>query len=83
MTPPLITLLNAEAEITYIALRNLRIILEMTPDLLGDEIKIFFCKYNDATFVKTEKLEMMVRLCTERHVDTLLGELKESLFFFS
>lgn len=40
-------------------------------------MRVFFCKYNDPPYVKVEKLEIMVRLATERSVDVLLGELKE------
>jgi AP-1 complex subunit beta-1 len=40
-------------------------------------MRVFFCKYNDPPYVKVEKLEIMVRLASEKNVDTLLGELKE------
>lgn len=40
-------------------------------------MRVFFCKYNDPEYVKVEKLEIMVRLASEKNVDTLLGELKE------
>lgn len=40
-------------------------------------MRVFFCKYNDPPYVKVEKLDVMVRLASERNVDTLLGELKE------
>lgn len=40
-------------------------------------MRVFFCKYNDPPYVKVEKLDIMVRLATDRNVDILLGELKE------
>ncbi|KAA1068586.1 beta-adaptin [Puccinia graminis f. sp. tritici] len=40
-------------------------------------MRVFFCKYNDPAYVKVEKLDIMVKLVTEKTVDTLLSELKE------
>jgi|TARA_B100001142_G_scaffold330259_1_gene397392 vesicle coat complex subunit len=54
-----VTLLSAEAEIQYIALRNINLIIEKYPNILQNEIKVFFCKYNDPIYVKHEKLETM------------------------
>jgi AP-1 complex subunit beta-1 len=38
---------------------------------------VFFCKYNDPIYVKMEKLEIMVKLASERNIDQELMELKE------
>lgn len=38
---------------------------------------MFFCKYNDPIYVKLEKLEIMIKLCTEDNIDTVLMEFKE------
>lgn len=38
---------------------------------------MFFCKYNDPIYVKMEKLEIIIRLASERNVDQVLLELKE------
>lgn len=51
--------------------------MQKRPDVLANEMRVFFCKYNDPPYVKVEKLEIMVRLASDRNVDTLLGELKE------
>lgn len=40
-------------------------------------MRVFFCKYNDPAYVKLEKLDIMVKLSSEKNVDTLLSELKE------
>lgn len=61
----------------WVALRNINLLLQKRPDILANEMRVFFCKYNDPSYVKVEKLEIMVRLANERNVDTLLGELKE------
>ncbi|KNE72785.1 hypothetical protein AMAG_17113 [Allomyces macrogynus ATCC 38327] len=77
MSPPLVTLLASTPEMTYVALRNISIILQRRPDVLANEIRVFFCKYNDPPYVKLEKLDVMMRLTSERNVDAVLTELKE------
>ncbi|ORZ29684.1 AP-2 complex subunit beta-like protein [Catenaria anguillulae PL171] len=77
MSPPLVTLLASGPELTYIALRNINIILQKRPAVLSNEIRVFFCKYNDPQYVKMEKLDIMMRLATEANVDAVLNELKE------
>lgn len=52
-------------------------LLQKRPDLLSNEMRVFFCKYNDPLYVKVEKLDIMVRLASESNVDALLSELKE------
>ncbi|ORZ25158.1 adaptin N terminal region-domain-containing protein [Absidia repens] len=77
MAPPLVTLLSSPPEVQYIALRNINLVLQRRPEVLSNEMRVFFCKYNDPPYVKMEKLEIMVRLCNDRNVDQLLSELKE------
>ncbi|KAJ2331772.1 beta-adaptin [Coemansia sp. RSA 2681] len=77
MVPPLITLLSSEPEIQYVALRNINLILQRHPKMLSKEIRVFFCKYNDPIYVKYEKLDVLVRICSERNTEPLLNELKE------
>jgi len=77
MAPPLVTLLSSEPEIQYVALRNINLIVQKRPTILAHEIKVFFCKYNDPIYVKMEKLEIMIKLASERNVDQVLMELKE------
>ncbi|KAK4686995.1 AP-1 complex subunit beta-1, partial [Tremellales sp. Uapishka_1] len=77
MAPPLVTLVSSAPEVQWVALRNINLLLQKRPDILANEMRVFFCKYNDPPYVKVEKLEIMVRLASEKNVDTLLGELKE------
>lgn len=77
MAPPLVTLVSSAPEVQWVALRNINLILQQRPDVLSNEMRVFFCKYNDPGYVKLEKLEIMVKLCTEKNIDTLLSELKE------
>lgn len=77
LAPPLVTLLNSEPEIQYVALRNINLIVQRRPEILTNEIKVFFCKYNDPIYVKMEKLEIIIRLVKEKNIDQVLLELKE------
>ncbi|CAH7668396.1 adaptin N terminal region-domain-containing protein [Phakopsora pachyrhizi] len=77
MAPPLVTLVSSAPEVQWVALRNINLILQRRPDVLQNEMRVFFCKYNDPAYVKVEKLDIMVKLVTEKTVDTLLSELKE------
>jgi len=78
LSPPLVTMVNtAEPELCYVALRNVNLIVQRDQRILENEIKIFFCRYNDPPYVKQEKLEIMIRLVSDRTVDQVLLELKE------
>ena len=101
LAPPLVTLLNSEPEIQYVALRNINLIVQKRPMILENEIKVFFCKYNDPickylilhirvfvesfctniltfdTDVKMEKLEIIIKLVSEKNIEQVLLELKE------
>src|SRR5436190_4667706 len=77
MAPPLVTLLSSPPEFQWVALRDINLLLQKRPDILSNEMRVFFCKYNDPLYVKVEKLDIMVRLANEHNVDALLSELKE------
>ena len=55
----------------------MNLIVQRDQRILENEIKIFFCRYNDPLYVKLEKLEIMIRLVSDRTVDQVLLELKE------
>ncbi|KAJ3296160.1 AP-1 complex subunit beta-1 [Rhizoclosmatium sp. JEL0117] len=74
---PLVTLLHNGPEVQYVALRNIQLILQRKPDFLKNDIKVFFCKYNDPVYVKIAKLEIMFRLVTDDNIEQVLPELKE------
>ena len=61
LAPPLVTLLSAEPEIQYVALRNINLIVQKRNEVLKNEMKVFFVKYNDPIYVKLEKLDIMIR----------------------
>ncbi|KZT11372.1 Adaptor protein complex beta subunit [Laetiporus sulphureus 93-53] len=77
MGPPLVTLLSSGPEVQYVALRNILLIIQRRPQVLKNDVKVFFCKYNDPIYVKLAKLEIMYRLAREENANEVLAELQE------
>ncbi|KAK7208622.1 AP-2 complex subunit beta [Myxozyma melibiosi] len=75
--PPLVTLLSKPYEIQYVALRNCFLILQQYPYILQNNIKVFFCKYNDPIYIKVSKLEIIFLLASEENMPEILRELRE------
>lgn len=72
-----VTLLSSEPEMQYVALRNINLVLQRRPEVLTQDMRVFFCKYNDPQYVKLEKLDIMVKLASEKNAEQVLSELKE------
>lgn len=72
-----VTLVSSAPEVQYVALRNIDLLLQKQPSILAKEMRVFFCKYNDPSYLKLTKLEIMVRIANDANVDQLLAELKE------
>ncbi|GAP87356.2 putative AP-2 complex subunit beta [Rosellinia necatrix] len=77
LSPPLVTLLAKGSEVQYLALRNALLILQRRPDVLRNDIRVFFCKYNDPIYVKVTKLELIFMLANEKNIEEVLTELRE------
>ncbi|KAF9464650.1 adaptin N terminal region-domain-containing protein [Collybia nuda] len=77
MGPPLVTLLSSGPEVQYVALRNILLIIQRRPAVLKNDVKVFFCKYNDPIYVKLAKLEIMYRLARAENAKEVLAELQE------
>lgn len=77
LAPPLVTLLSSEPEIQYVALRNINLVVQKRADIMKQDMKVFFVKYNDPIYVKLEKLDIMCRLTSEANVAQVITELKE------
>jgi AP-1 complex subunit beta-1 len=77
LAPPLVTLLSSEPEVQYVALRNISLIVQRAPKILANDVRVFFCKFNDPIYVKIEKLAVLIKLATERNLDQVIQELKE------
>jgi AP-1 complex subunit beta-1 len=61
--PPLVTLLSSPPEVQWVALRNINLILQKRPDVLSNDMRVSFCKYNDPPYAKVEKLDIMGKQC--------------------
>ena len=84
MARALVTLATVDsAELRYVALRNLRLVIQKVPNLLSKNIQVFFCKYNDPIYVKMEKLELLISLATPKYMEKILNELKEWVCWLS
>ncbi|KAL4067586.1 adaptin N terminal region-domain-containing protein [Scleroderma yunnanense] len=77
MGPPLVALLSSGPEVQYVTLRNILLIIQRRPTVLKNDVKVFFCKYNDPIYVKLAKLEIMYRLAREENAREVLTELEE------
>lgn len=77
MGPPLVALLSSGPEVQYVALRNILLIIQRRPIVLKNDVKVFFCKYNDPIYVKLAKLEIMYRLARAENYSEVLAELHE------
>ena len=78
MAHGLLSLTSVEsAELRYVVLRCIRLITQKVPNLLSQNIQVFFCKYNDPYYVKMEKLELLISLATSKHIERVLSEFKE------
>jgi len=65
----LISLMNCEAEMQYVAIRNISLILMRWPQLFEKEVRVFFCNFNDPLYVKLAKLDLIVKLADLKNVD--------------
>jgi AP-1 complex subunit beta-1 len=73
---PLVTLLNEfPPEIKYVALRNISVCLQLQPDMVLD-VRSFWCKYDDPSYVKLEKLKIITALAKNSNIGEVLIELK-------
>lgn len=77
--PPFITLVaSSDNEIQYVVLRTLSLFVLKYPKALAKEYRIFFCKYNDPNYVKMEKLDILVTICSSQTAQMVLDELQEN-----
>jgi len=72
-----VTLLSSGPEVQYVTLRNILLIIQRRPGVLKNDVRVFFCKYNDPIYVKLAKLEIMYRLARAENAAEVLAELQE------
>jgi vesicle coat complex subunit len=78
LSPPLVTFLSSEPEVQYVALRNINLI-QKRPDILKQEMKVFFCQIQSLIYINLDKLDIMIRLTSQANIAQVLFELKEYL----
>jgi len=76
--PPFITLVSTgDPEIQYVVLRTLSLFVFKHPTVLSQEIRVFFCKYNDPSYIKLEKLNIINTITSNKNIHLVIGELEE------
>lgn len=76
--PPFVTLVSSgEPEIQFVVLRTLSLFVQKYPSALQKDARIFFCSYNDASYIKLEKLDIIVTISTALNVKIVIEELEE------
>lgn len=68
---------SAEYEIQYTVLRTISLFVKKYPKALSKEIRFFFCKYNDPSYIKLEKLDIILEIVTASTVQSVLDEFSE------
>ena len=76
LAPPLVMLLSSKAEVQYVALRNINLII------LKNETKVFFVKYNDPIYIKLEKLDIITCLTSQSNIAQVDISILEDLQWF-
>lgn len=78
ITSALLTFTKAEPETQFIVCKNITALLTMFPGLLAKNLDAFYIRYNDPTYVKLEKLNLMLKLTTSDNAASVLKELQEA-----
>lgn len=63
MAPPLVTLLSAEPEVQYVALRNISLIVQRWPQILAHEVK-----------VRLQAVHCLLKFCTREEGNYVSGD---------
>ncbi|CDR39264.1 CYFA0S03e01508g1_1 [Cyberlindnera fabianii] len=77
LSSALTSILSKPAELQFLALRNVILLILSKPELIPFDVKVFFVEYNDPIYVKDTKLEIIYLLANESNLETVLSELEE------
>lgn len=77
LSKPLKGLLGSNFEIKYLVLKFSQVLVNLHPNLLGDDFSPFICSYNDPVFIKLEKMELMSNLVNTKNIKKILNEFYE------
>ncbi|KAH3661675.1 hypothetical protein OGAPHI_006525 [Ogataea philodendri] len=70
-------LMSKPAEIQFLTMRNVILLLLDKAEMLNLSVSMFFCQFDDPVYIKDTKLELIFLLANERNIDVVLHELEE------
>mmetsp|Transcript_4549 Transcript_4549/g.8531 ORF Transcript_4549/g.8531 Transcript_4549/m.8531 type:complete len:786 (+) Transcript_4549:231-2588(+) len=75
---PLLTLISSSVpEIAYTVVAHMHILVTRAPMLFAEDHKHFYCRFNDPTYIKVLKLEMLTAIADFHNVYEIATELSE------
>lgn len=78
---PLLTLSSTSTpELAYTVLVHVQSLVAHSPDnvaVFGADFKQFFCRYNEPSYIKSTKIEILTLLTDDVSAETIVGELSE------
>lgn len=82
LKPVLLTLAaTSSPELAYTVLIHVQLMLKVDPEkgpiIWGSEFKQFFCRYNDPSYLKTVKLDILTLIVRDETVEQIVAEMSE------
>jgi vesicle coat complex subunit len=75
---PLLLLMSTQiSELQYAILAHIKLLISRVPDLFSTDYKRFFCRYNDPTYVKLLKLDILQDIADYQNSVAIIDELTE------
>lgn len=75
---PLLTMANGpNPELGFACLHHINLLVQRVPDVFEGEYKQFFCRFNDPSYIKLLKLDIITRIATERNALAIAEELAQ------
>ncbi len=64
-------------ELSFVVLAHIQTLVARAPGVFDDKYKHFFCRYNDPSCVKLQKLSILTELANEKTLSDVINELSE------
>lgn len=75
---PLLTLMTGPStELSFVVLAHIQTLVSRAPGVFDDKYKHFFCRFNDPSCVKLQKLQILTDLANEKTLSDVINELSE------
>lgn len=75
ISTPLISLLSKE-ECVWSLLKNIAVLIDKFP-MIFDDVRVFFIRYQDAAYIKMEKIKIIQKLTNHDNMKVVINELIE------